>query len=61
MVFAKHNYAFKDKFLQAYFNLYSFYSGNHDKNRLTDVSHLLTSVDKKNLELIIKTKGIYKE
>jgi hypothetical protein len=52
MIFAKHNYAFKDKFLQAYFNLYRFYTGNHDKNRLTDVNHLLTPEDKKNLELI---------
>jgi hypothetical protein len=52
MVFAKHNYAFKDKFLQAYFNLYGFYKANSDKNRLTDVSHLLTIEDKKNLELI---------
>jgi hypothetical protein len=52
MIFAKHNYTFKDKFLQAYFNLYSFYGGNHDKNRLTDVSHLLTPIDKKNLELL---------
>jgi hypothetical protein len=52
MIFAKHNYAFNDKFLQAYFNLYSFYSSNYDKNRLTDVSHLLTPEDKKNLELI---------
>jgi hypothetical protein len=52
MIFAKHNYAFKDKFLQAYFNLYGFYSANSKKNRLTDVSHLLTPEDKKNLELI---------
>jgi hypothetical protein len=53
MVFAKHNYAFKDKFLQAYFNLYSFYSSyGYDKNRLADVTDLLTSIDKKNLELI---------
>ena len=50
MIFAKHNSVFKDKFLQAYFNLYGFYSYN--KNRLTNVSHLLTPMDKKNLELI---------
>jgi hypothetical protein len=54
MIFAKHNYAFKDKFLQAYFNLYGFYGGTHDKNRLTDVNHLLTPEDRKNLELIQK-------
>jgi hypothetical protein len=51
MIFAKHNYAFKDKFLQAYFNLYNFYSFSN-ANRLTDVNHLLTPEDKKNLELI---------
>jgi len=50
MIFAKHNYAFKDKFLQAYFNLYSFYG--YQTNRLTDVSKLLTPTDKKNLTLI---------
>jgi len=50
MIFAKHNYAFKDKFLQAYFNLYSFYS--YQTNRLTDVNKLLTPTDKKNLTLI---------
>jgi hypothetical protein len=50
MIFAKHNSVFKDKFLQAYFNLYGFYSYN--KNRLTNVNHLLTPTDKKNLELI---------
>jgi hypothetical protein len=59
MIFAKHNYAFKDKFLQAYFNLYDFYRVSNNKVRLTDVNHLLTPTDKKNLELIqqiIKTK-----
>ena len=50
MIFAKHNYAFKDKFLQAYFNLYGFYC--NQTNRLTDVNRLLTSADKKNLALI---------
>jgi len=50
MIFAKHNYAFKDKFLQAYFNLYSFYG--YQTNRLTDVNKLLTPTDKKNLTLI---------
>jgi hypothetical protein len=52
MIYAKHNYVFKDKFLQAYFNLYGFYGGDKDKNRLLDVNHLLTPEDKKNLELI---------
>ncbi|MDR0505605.1 MAG: YARHG domain-containing protein [Dysgonamonadaceae bacterium] len=51
-VFAKYNYAFKDKFLQAYFNLYSFYGRNHNKKRIADVNNLLTPIDKKNLELI---------
>jgi len=50
MIFAKHNCAFKDKFLQAYFNLYSFYG--YQTNRLTDVNKLLTLTDKKNLTLI---------
>jgi len=50
MIFAKHNYAFKDKFLQAYFNMYSFYG--YQTNRLMDVNKLLTTIDKKNLELI---------
>ena len=52
MIFAKHYYAFKDKFLQAYFNLYNFY--HYKKNLLTDVNHLLTPIDKKNLELILQ-------
>jgi hypothetical protein len=50
MIFAKHNYAFTNKFLQAYFNLYSFYG--YKDNRLTSVSKLLTPQDGKNLELI---------
>jgi hypothetical protein len=60
MVFAKHNYAFKDKFLQAYFNLYSFYRRNYN-NRLTDVNDLLTLEDKKNLELIQKISKMKEE
>jgi hypothetical protein len=53
MVFAKYNYSFKDKFLQAYFNLYSFYGyDDKQKTRITDVNKLLTPEDKKNLELI---------
>ena len=47
MIFAKHNSVFKDKFLQAYFNLYDFY--NYNENRLTNVSHLLT--DRKSTRL----------
>ena len=58
MIFAKHNYAFKDTFLQAYFNLYNFY--NYNANRLTDVNHLLTPVDRKNLELILQVSNVIK-
>jgi hypothetical protein len=49
MIFAKHGYKFKSHYLQAFYNLFAFYKG-----RLTDVSHLLTPEDKKNLELIQK-------
>jgi hypothetical protein len=47
MIFAKHGYKFKSHYLQAFYNLFAFYKG-----RLTDVNHLLTAEDKKNLELI---------
>lgn len=49
MLFAKHNYGFKNKYLQAWFNLYTFYWPNKSsrKNNVT-----LTEIDKKNLELI---------
>jgi hypothetical protein len=62
-VFAKHNYGFKDKYLQAFFNLYHFYSFTNPKNRnrLSDVSHLLTEADKANLALIRAAEARAKE
>ena len=49
MVFAKHGYQFKSEYLQAFFNLFDFYSNIPKKN---DVNTLLTPEDKKNLNLI---------
>jgi hypothetical protein len=62
-VFAKHNYGFKDKYLQAFFNLYHFYSFTNPKNRnrLSDVSHLLTEADKANIALIRAAEARVKE
>jgi hypothetical protein len=51
MIYAKHNLAFDDNFLNAYFNLYSFYRSKSN-SRLENVDHLLTDVDKKNLKII---------
>ena len=47
MIFAKHNYKFESHYLQAFYNLFSFYKGQNK-----EVNHLLTPTDKKNLELI---------
>jgi hypothetical protein len=61
MIFAKHNYAFKDKFLQAYFNLYGFYGYDEkQKSRVTDINKLLTPADNKNLELIRQAEAYKK-
>jgi hypothetical protein len=49
MVFAKHGYQFQSEYLQAFFNLFQFYAVS---NHQSDVFHLLTPEDKKNLELI---------
>ena len=49
MIFAKHGYQFKSEYLQAFFNLFDFYS---DLTKTDDVSALLTPADKKNLALI---------
>ena len=51
MVYAKHNQAFTDEFLNAYFNLYSFYRSKKD-SRLANVDNLLTETDRENLKLI---------
>lgn len=51
MIFAKHNYDFNDKYLTAYFNLYSFYKWEKD-SRTKDMSGKLTEADKQNLKLI---------
>jgi hypothetical protein len=52
-IFAKHNYKFKMRFFQAYFNTFVFYSDKKKKSsRVTDVNKLLTQSDKKNLQII---------
>jgi hypothetical protein len=51
MIYAKHNKAFSDEYLNAYFNLYSFYRYKKD-SRLDNVDNLLTDTDKQNLKLI---------
>jgi hypothetical protein len=56
MVFAKHGYKFKSHYLQAFYNIFVL----DVKRDLTDVSHLLTPEDKKNLELIQKISKIKK-
>jgi len=53
MVFAKHNYKFDMEYYQAFFNLFSFYNSDKDRQKRTkEVNHLLTEMDKKNLQLI---------
>jgi len=51
MIFAKYNYDFNDKYLTAYFNMYSFYRPHKD-TRTKDMSGKLTKADTQNLELI---------
>jgi hypothetical protein len=55
MIFAKYNYKFDSQYYQAYFNIYAFYSEDDKiKNRIKDVTALLTSSDKQNLAIIDK-------
>ncbi|MCQ2973475.1 MAG: YARHG domain-containing protein [Bacteroidales bacterium] len=58
LILAKYNYKFKDKFLQAYFNLFEFYHCNFP--RKDDVSSELTDADKFNYQLIEKYEKIKK-
>ncbi|MBL6448461.1 YARHG domain-containing protein [Fulvivirga sp. 29W222] len=54
-IFAKHNYQFQSSFYQAYFNTFSFYNSKESKkHRRKDVNNLLTEMDKKNLDVILK-------
>lgn len=53
MIYAKYNYAFKNSYLQAYFNLYSFYKKGRE-NRKNDVDNLFNEIDRKNIEVINK-------
>lgn len=58
LLFAKHNYAFKSEFYQAYFNMYEFY--NSQKMRTTrkaNVDNELTANDKANIALIRKMEA----
>jgi len=55
MLYAKHNIKFEKEFLQAYFNLYSFYRGA-ERPRKANTDVLLTDIDKQNLKLIQKAK-----
>jgi hypothetical protein len=50
-VYAKHNYKFLDEYYQVYFNQFTFYN-EEKKTRISEVSHLFTNPDKRNLELI---------
>jgi hypothetical protein len=54
MIFAKHGYQFKSEYLQAFYNLFRFYS---NLTKTNDINALLTPEDKKNLELIRKTEN----
>ena len=53
LIFARHNYGFKNPYYQAFFNLFAFYHNPAAaKSRRSDVSGLLTETDNKNLEII---------
>lgn len=53
LLFAKHNYAFKSEFYQAYFNMYDFYGKfNIGHPRESNVDNKLTAADKANIALI---------
>lgn len=53
LLFAKHNYAFKSEFYQAYFNIFEFYGGfNIGYPRESNVDNKLTAADKANIALI---------
>lgn len=56
LVFARHNYGFKNPYYQAFFNLFAFYHNPAAaRSRLSDVSDLLTESDNLNLALINET------
>jgi|GEM_PF-6950821 len=62
LLFAKHNYAFKSEFYQAYFNLYEFYKPNllsqkKETTRKSNVDNELTANDKANIALIRKMEA----
>ena len=48
-IFARHGYAFKSKDLQNYFSQFDWYQPQYTD---TDVSYMLTDIEKKNIELI---------
>ena len=58
LLFAKHNYAFKSEFYQAYFNMYKFYNSQKMiTTRKTNVDNELTANDKANIALIRKMEA----
>ena len=61
LLFAKHNYAFKSEFYQAYFNMYEFYKPFFPEEkrttRKTNVDNELTANDKANIALIRKMEA----
>jgi hypothetical protein len=53
MVYAKYNYKFDSHYLQAFYNMFSFYARlSAMEERTKEVSHLLTPEDQSNLKLI---------
>jgi len=58
LLFAKHNYAFKSEFYQAYFNMYEFYNSQKMRTtRKSNVNNELTANDKANIALIRKMEA----
>lgn len=58
LLFAKHNYAFKSEFYQAYFNMYKFYNSQKmETTRKANVDNELTANDKANIALIRKMEA----
>ena len=62
LLFAKHNYAFKSEFYQAYFNMYEFYKPRYvsqkmETTRKANVDNELTANDKANIALIRKMEA----
>ena len=64
-VYAKYNYKFEDEYLDAYFNLYDFYSNNSRYiSNQTEVESKFTDIDKYNLAILEsagKVYGLYPE